>query len=368
MLGWRSKIFLIFLFGFKVGFAQIRFVDDETQLSVPALNIYHEKGTLIGFTDKDGVLRFLAGTEKYQALPLSITVQHISYEDATYNLTDLHGEQVYMLNPRTNSIEDIIIQAKPKEIIVLKGYFRSLETFYLQHKYFADGLMEFYIPVGKGKPKYRLLDYRVFRDSNVVQDYDAKMGPFFQIARVAELHVDALPKRLMSYQVEDQERYRSRLLKDGIEVGHITTRKEDGLQMYIDLVLPDTVKKEKIFRLEALIKNEVHVERYSSSNVAAVSYADLQSTYQNLVGSIKRKKELGHVPYEGLNEFYVLERSFISLEEYKTFEKELIRSIYKTPEKSRYSQKYWENLDEFHIPSVQSGLAEKLGKTLKLVE
>ncbi|MCY4781219.1 hypothetical protein ORI89_16270 [Sphingobacterium sp. UT-1RO-CII-1] len=365
-------LFLVFalLFSLYTGYAQIRFVDRDTGLGVPAVNIYSEKGTLLGFTDKEGVLSLLENVDQKNLWPLKITVQHISYEQMSWVINSAAEEQTYSLSPRSNIIEDIAINATtPKEVIVLKGYYRSLETFDLKQKYFVDGIMEYYIPIAKGKPKYRLLEYRVFQDSALLKEYNEKMGPFFQIPRVPKLVEIKLSKRLSKLDVQEVENGRTALLKEGKKVGYITQSEEKGsTQFYIDMVLPDSVKKEKIFRLEARTKSAVQMENYSSMDIEEIDYRNLQSIYQNIVATIKRKSVFGRIPYESLNEFYVIERSFISMAEYKEIEKNLVKSIYKTVEKSSYKNKFWENLDEYNIPPVQEGLQEKLGGKLQFIK
>lgn len=351
------------------GKAQIRFIDVENKLPIPALNIYHETGMLIGLTDKNGIVHFLEKVDINRLFPMTITAQHISYTTNTIPLSTVDGKQVYELTPRTTVIDDVIINTKPREVVVLNGYYRSLETFNLQQKYFSDGIVEFYIPLTKGKPKYKLIDYRIFLDSVVTAEYNAKMGPFFQIPRVPEMTSQRLSERLAEFVRENDETHRARLLKKGKEVGYLTTSSDgDNLQLYIDKVLPDSVVNEKFFRIEARTLQSVHIENYTATELNHITPFDLTSLYQNIVGSIKRKSEYGHIPYEGLNEFYVLERRYISSEEYKSIEKELTKSIYKTPERSVYTSRFWEDLEKYNIPPLQPSLAEKLTHRLQLTE
>lgn len=347
----------------------MRFIDEENNFPIPALNIYHEEGTLIGFTDKNGIMRFLKDVEVDQLLPMTVSVQHISYNTRTIPIAAIDVEQTYEMTRRATLIEDIIITAKPQDVLVLRGYYRSLETFNLKHKYFSDGIVEFYIPLIKGKPKYKLVDYRVFLDSAVAADYDAKMGPFFQIPRVVEITNEKLADRLDGLTQEKDGPNRIRLLKDSKEVGYLTTSTNgNDLQFYIDKVLPDSVVKEKLFRIEARTLQKVHVANYSSKTFDTTLPSDLASMYQNIVATIKRKPEFGHLPYEALNEFYVLERRYISLKEYKSIENKLTKSIYKTSDKSNYSTRFWEDLDAYKIPAIPAGLQTRLDDSMRLVE
>lgn len=348
--------------------AQLCFVDSLSQLPIPALNIYHSSGTLIGLTDKNGNIQFLEGVDKNSMLPSTVTAQHISYTSKKIHLLPNDEQKTFFMSPRSNLITDIVITAKPKDVVVLKGYYRSLETFNLQQKYFSDGIIEFYIPLVKGKPKYKLIDYRVFVDSIVIADYNDKMGPFFQIPRFTKMYTKNLSDRLTTLSRENYGENQIRLKKDGKEVGHITTSNDgNNMQLYIDKVLPDSVKNQKILRLEARTFQNVDIENYSSTMSKNVSPFDLTSIYQNIVATIKRKPEIGHLPYEALNEFYVLERRYMTLKEYKAIEKRLTGNIYKTPIKSSYSDKFWEDENILDLPAIPKGLKDKLGDSMRLL-
>lgn len=363
--------FIVLLIGLFAGLlckAQIQFVGAQNRLPIPSLNIYNEKGTLIGFTDKTGATQFLDNGVKKQKLPLAITVQHISYETKTFSLVSLDGKQLYFLEPRAQVLKEVTVNAKPKEVVVLKGYFRSLETFDHQHKYFSDGIVAFYIPLKKGKPKFRLVDYRVFVDSTVAKDYNARMGSFFQIPRVTEIDSRKLVVRLNDLVKENDRSNRIRLLKKGNEVGYLTTDTDrSNVQLYLDKVLPDTVVNEKFFSLEAKTFHEVTVENYNVTELKTITPFNLIAIYQNIVASLKRKKEYGHIPCEVLNEFYVMENGYITEEEYRSNQKGLTKSIYTTPQKSNYKTRFWEKLEDNHIPAINDGLAKQLGENLQLI-
>lgn len=348
--------------------AQIQFVGAQNKLPIPSLNIYNEKGTLIGFTDKTGVTQFLDNGVKKQKLPLAVTVQHISYENKTFSLVSLDDKQLYFLESRPQVLKEVTVTAKPKEVVVLKGYFRSLETFNHQYKYFSDGIVEFYIPLKKGKPKYRLIDYRVFVDSIVAKDYNAKMRSFFQIPRITEIDNRKLADRLNDLVKENDTSSRIRLLKKGNEVGHLTTDADrSNVQLYLDKVLPDTVVNEKLFSLEAKTFHEVTIENYNATELNSMTPFNLTALYQNIVASLKRKKEYGHIPCEILNEFYVMENGYITEEEYKSNQKGLTKSIYTTLQKSNYKTRFWEKLEDYHIPAINDGLVKQLGENLQLI-
>ena len=89
--------------------------------------------------------------------------------------------------------------------------------------------------------------------------------------------------------------------------------------------------------------------------------------YQHEVATIKRKAEFGHLPYEILSEFYILDRNFMSSDNFKKKKKQLSSNNYKSPNKSKYSNEFWKNLDQYDIPPINNGLLNQLYQNLKLV-
>lgn len=347
--------------------AQVFFLDSVSQLPIPAVNIYHSEGNLIGFTNKDGLLEFIPEVKNQNLKSATITAQHLSYGTKTIRI--INEQQIVKLSPKTNQIKEINLAQPSADYVSLKGYYRSLETFNLRHKAYSDGIVEFYIPLRKGKIKYRLIDYRIYRDSAVVDDYNDKMGPFFQAPRVVDLYAGLLADRLKKIEVIESSNTDRKLLKKGVEVGNIIiSEKGETARLYIDHVLPDSSYLEKIFRIEAKIRKDVSIENYTLRPFESLSPKDLRSVYQAISGSIKRKAEHGHIPYEVINEFYVIERSFLSREEYKKIDTDLIRNIYKIQPKSKYTHAFWEGLDTSGISVIPKNLTSQLGRNLQLVE
>jgi len=208
----------------------------------------------------------------------------------------------------------------------------------------------------------------VFVDSIVAKDYNAKMRSFFQIPRITEIDNRKLADRLNDLVKENDTSSRIRLLKKGNEVGHLTTDADrSNVQLYLDKALPDTVVNEKLFSLEAKTFHEVTIENYNATELNSMTPFNLTALYQNIVASLKRKKEYGHIPCEILNEFYVMENGYITEEEYKSNQKGLTKSIYTTLQKSNYKTRFWEKLEDYHIPAINDGLVKQLGENLQLI-
>lgn len=291
-------------------YAQILFVDQETRKPIAAISIFDANGQHIGLTDKEGLFYFKSEELQQQKTPFSVTTEHISYESQSVVITDISTNLVIELVPTSIQIDAIAINRSTADVTVLTGYYRNLETFDNKTKYFSDGIVSFYIPSQGGKVRYKLLDYRIYIDDSVTQDFDAKMGPYFQIARLPKFNNKKLIDQIKSYDLNITDPHNLILEKSTNEVGRIEISANDQTStFYLDEVLPDTVQTTKIFRLEAKTKSDVRLENYASTTLEELSAHNLISAHEHAIGSIKRKAEFGHIPYEGLVQFYVMERS-----------------------------------------------------------
>ncbi|MCW8310725.1 hypothetical protein K7A41_05790 [Sphingobacterium sp. InxBP1] len=348
--------------------AQLVFLNNETELPVPSANIYNSKGNLIGFSDKNGKMELIPEARSLIVYPMDILVQHVSYDPERIRIISNEIKQNVLLRPRENKLKEVEIVSRPADFLCLRGYYRSLETFNLKHKYFSDGIVEFYIPLKKGKVKYRVLNYRIFQDSAVVDEYNKKMWTFFTTPRMAEIFTGKLTDRLKNYEFKNYGDRRTELIKKEKVVGYISPSvDQQSVSLYVDQVLPDSVNLEKILSIEAKTRHDVYIENYRNHKISDLSPKDLINVYQLVTGSIKRKAEYGHIPYEVMNEFYVMDSEFLSTKEYKLLEPTLIKNFNKTYDKSSFSSSFWEELDAYNIPPINDVLANQIGENLKLV-
>ncbi|WDF69475.1 hypothetical protein PQ465_03635 [Sphingobacterium oryzagri] len=366
----KNYFYLIFFYLLctTTAYSQVLFIDQDTKIPIRALNFYDEEGELVGYSDNNGRFATLLVDHPLK-FPLQVTSQHLSYKDKSIILNNLSDSQVFELVPTSTWIDTVKVDNSIPEVTVLLGYYRSLETFDSNTKYFSDGIVEFYVPNYGGTVKYKLLDFRVFCDSSVQKDFDAKMGNYFKASRLPDLNGRKLTDRIKQYELDTSQPKKIVLKKNNKEVGRVEISDDDETtRLYIDLVLPDTIKSQKLFRLEARAKSMVYLENYSSGDLEKLNPYFLTSLYEHTIGSIKRKAIFGHIPYENVSHFYVMERSGMNRKEYEKISKELESNIFKTQKKSQYSHKFWEDLERFSIPPINEALQRKLNTKIKLME
>jgi hypothetical protein len=359
-------VILFFFIPIHFLLAQVVFVDSDTKLPIPSVSVFNVNGNLIGFSNKNGMMELIPEMKAGGLNPLDLSVQHISYESKAFTASKNGAEQVILLQPRANQLKEVVISINPTaEFLYIKGYYRSLETFNLKHKYYSDGIIEFYVPLKKGKVKYRLVDFRVYQDPAVTEDYRQKMWTFFQAPRIAEIFPGKLMDRMAEYTLRKVSDKKYFLLKKESEVGHIASTESGPVSFYVDHILPDTVRLEKVLGIEAKLRHDVYIENYSHAPIEDLSPKDLLNVYQLVTGTIKRKAEYGHIPYEVMNEFYVMQTEFLSAKEYQVVEPSLLN---KASDKSVFSRPFWNDLATYNISPINSGLETQLDQNLKLMK
>lgn len=364
----RTFTLLLLLCLAGIAHAQIILLDSLTNQPIPAVSVFNADGKLIGLTDSDGKLDFTQ-SHAVSSRSFKLSFQHISYQNKQAEIKAGASIATIHLSPTINLIEEVAVNNKPKDYVILKGYYRTLETFDGEHKYFSDGIVEYYIPLGpKGRIHQNLIDHRVFGNAEVVAKFKDAMGPFHEPPTVTSLNIKPLNKRLSKdYHIEEGSTT-GRILKKGKEAGTVSKLNNGAItQLYVDFVRPDSTQKLKIFRLEGIATQIVNIENYSSTEVLPEDKRNLQSFYSNALGTIKRKKKNGYFPYERTAEFFVMERSFISKEDFAVVKDQLIGSHF-LKEESNYRTSYWESLEQYGIPAIDPSLQKQLGKSMKLYD
>lgn len=370
MIMYNRVIFIFFISIYSLkSYSQTIFKDTLSSLPIGGVNIYDNNGNLVAFTDIEGFFQLLKDSDKKIEDYFPFSTQHISYESKVITKDLFKKNKIIKLIPKSILLEEVAVQTKSSDVILIKGFFRFVETFNLQHKYYIDGIAEYYIPTNSNKVKFKLIDYRVFCDSTVLKEFKDKMGNYFKINYIPEISKNSILVSSTNYKIQNIDNNKSDILKGNVKTGYIVHSKDpEQIQICIDLNSSNIPKKQKLFNLEANTYSDIIIENYSSASTSNIGVKNLASVYQNVISSIKRKSEFGHLPYEGAIEFYVLERSTISFKDFDKKKKELSSNIYKKPLKSKFNNKYWEELEHSNIPTLNNSLSYKLGRSLKLVK
>lgn len=133
-------------------------IDSTTHQPIDAVNVFNSKGDFLGITDSNGLLKLPNDTLHID----SIACTHISYIEC---YTQLNAAiDTVCLQPRIVTIPNIDVQAPKADYTVLHAYFRSYQ--YDDHElcFFADGVVDYYVPKKSSKDfRFRTKEYRYFQ-------------------------------------------------------------------------------------------------------------------------------------------------------------------------------------------------------------
>jgi len=143
-MNYKIILIIISFFHVSTSFGQIVILDSISSNPLPAVSVFNSAGKLLCISDNNGKVRLDIENIASQD---NLTFQHVSYNSKEIGLTKLFSsEGVIKLSPMTILIEEIKINNKIKDWLMLRGYYRVLETFDGKNKYFTDGIVQFYIP------------------------------------------------------------------------------------------------------------------------------------------------------------------------------------------------------------------------------
>lgn len=362
------RIFLLFLaVSWSLhSIAQLKIQDSISLAPIAGANVYSDSGTLLGMSDVEGIIQL----DSLKAIPSKdVLINHIAYKNIELSFADFNKAKVILLAPRQIPIEEIGIVDRSKfDYVVLKGYFRNYETYNNRSRYLYDGIVSHYIPINKtkGKTRTQIHQYRIYANDVANEELKDTQGELFYFKPM----LSPMQKKSIVARVAEEGKLiksgdRLILEREGRQAGYAQLGSDGNMQVFYNLVSPGTVRSISFFRLKAELYKSIILHTYRGKNLSDPDIADLNSAVVTVSAAFKRQKKYGLVPRDYSHEFYVMERSFITNEEFKALKPELNRSSF-LEEKSDYNTPFWEDLDRFGIPPLIRSISSKIGQELKL--
>lgn len=343
---------------------QISLLDSVTNEPIVGANVYSSDGLLLGLSDINGAIdnNILKSTS-----PAKILIQHISYKNKEVPIQTWNQSSTIFLTPRTIQLDSVVVQTKNNyDYVVLKGYFRTYDLFNNKPRYFYDGIIEYYIPLGnEGKVYHKLLEYRHFENKESVDEFTYFFGKTFSeppsiFTLKQKSYVNYIPKNYNFVETGDKITF----MNGGLSMGFIQKTKMGNTQLYFDKVPPQSKISRSLFRIKGEQYRGLMLENYAGTNIKNPSLANLISSTRSSVGAVQRKKKHGFIPMETFEEFYVLERRYLQKTEVDNLKKSFTKSIY-LDAKSNYSRKFWTELKGYDIPPLSNIILKQLNTVLK---
>jgi hypothetical protein len=363
-------LFVIFLKINSVCFSQIKIVDATSGNPIQLVSILIKNGILIGITDEDGKFNF-SGISNETMLndTTQISFSHISYENYSCKFKDLYLKNILHLVPKKINLPPVEIKSNGLKhvYLVLYGYYRSYA--YNEKKIFgfADGLIEYYIPLNRGaKIGKNYLANRLYEKK---EEADLKRHGLIRVGMDVNPGVPYIDKEnildqiSIPYEKNIINESKTLLLdKDNNEIGLINFDKNNNTnKISIDLLKIDTNKNHKFLgiRVKYLIQNID--ETYQNNNLINKKEDLLlfRSRYKNIYFYKKIAIEDDH-----LKEFIVFDKRYISEKEFNKIRKNSHFSYSPISPSSFNTDMIDESFKKYNISDIPINIKNQFNKTL----
>ncbi len=162
----RTFYILLFCLFFISVKAQIRITDQTDGQPVAFAHLLTDDGKLAATSDINGILDTTHLSQTLLKGNKHISIQQIAYQTLELSSAELRNSKVLKMQRRIISLPEVTVGKASKEpmYLVLKGYFRGYHLEDGTPKYYTDGIGEYYISPDGKSVKFRMLEFRTFRN------------------------------------------------------------------------------------------------------------------------------------------------------------------------------------------------------------
>lgn len=318
-----------------------------------------ENGRVLGETTINGTFDFGKKLKDNTLIELS----HISYKNLIITYKQLTNKKVVELHENTNFLQEITINSKTnKEYLVLKGYFRSYQLDDNIPKSFSEGLVEYFIPLNRGRLKVNVISTRSFKNENIYKN--SKLGRKKRIKSGDRTG----PPYISTKTILNQEKIKlnsikenGMIIKENDTVG-VVYKDFLNTSVLLDVISPKNKYTKSLLGFKTEFVNLRIKESYINKSKKWNDKSNLihRSEYRKQYAYYKKNKL--PIKIESYHDFYVLEKKYISKKEIKRLE----TSSFFGARKSSYKRKFWLDEKLKNIPKLPTFIKSLLNT--KLIE
>ena len=362
MTNYPFSIILIFFSIFSI-YSQHKIKETFSEKFVPFVEIYSEKGDLIGVSDINGEISSELENKIHNSKATNLSFVNSSYLTSELSIEKFKNSPVISLNRIAIELDEVVI-TKPKtyKYLKLKGYFRSLQINEDRPHYFMDGIVEFYISTKSDKVKMRIISNRSFENKSINQ-----ISPtyFFMVAGVPMFNEFTSYENLNNrYELKTDNSLKTTISdkETNLEKGTISTlNNNSNLQLEIISTLKPKIMK--LFGMETYYNNYNINSIYESSDYQKINLENIIYFKEIRSYDIKRKQKDQFQKVEATHEFYLLEKEYVNKLDSKLFD-----DFYTFKRPSKFEDKYWEKVDNKYFQPLPKATERYIEENLKLIE
>jgi hypothetical protein len=355
-------------------FGQIKIVDSTTGDPIQSVSIIINNGILIGISDGDGKFNFtgISNDNKLTDTTL-ICFTHISYENYYCRLKDIYTKVNLNLVPKNNELATVVINSKGinNDYLVFYGYYRSYAFNEKKIFGFADGIIEYYIPLyGSEKIGKNYIANRLYEKK---EEKDIKQSGIYKAGIDVNPGVPFIDKKFILDQimipylkVKLDESKTMIYDKNKNEIGSINfDNKNNTNKISIDLLKIDTNKDFKFLGIKVKYINQNITETYHNNN----NNNNLINNKEDLISYSSRYKsdyffKNISIGDERIQEFIVFEKRYISKSEFKEIKNGNHFRFMSTSPSSFNVDFIDECFKKYNIPDIPSNIKSQFNNTL----
>ena len=316
------------------------FLNNVNKQIVPNVTVLSKLGQVLGVSNKEGKIDFQKIETDFEPIGSdSIEIIHSNFENQKMTWKGLKDKSIILLEP-INDIEEVILTAKNPEYLILKSYFISYQLIDNEPQSFSDGVIEYYVSLTKNKIiDYNILSTRIYKNIPVINNLYKKLGnTTLSIGSRIEpfnFYEEILLNRWKEFNLSVDKEIK---LKDNI-IGSVE-KIGNKSNVFVEYYTPTRYKEQSLLGMSSKIENYNITENFSLEKPDIKNLLKISKYYKSF---ITQKKV--NFKYELIQNVQVLEKKFLSKEEFKTLKLDFNHS-----DKTNYTKNYWEQDGLMELP------------------
>lgn len=343
----KYKTVLTALFFFFIGCKSLlysqEFRDQLSKEKIFFVEIYSDKGNLIGSTNADGLIskdlknKILSSDTKY------LTFVNSFYQNKLVAIDDYNNNSIVTMLPIINELEEVVISNKKdkNKYLVIRTYVRSLQINNDRVQYFMDGIVEYYISLKTKKIKLKFISNRSFENKSIPQLKEKGFKIYFQIVGAPMLN------KLLDYNTLNES---YDLQKETVDV-KIKNKGDNSLRGYLHLdsnraslslaiISDDKPKVMKGLGVENILNNYTINSLFNNKEFEKIGFNSLLYFKEIRNYLIKARKDIETQKVDAIHEVFVLKCHFSEKIDTKGLD-----NNYSFIHSSSHQDDYWKHID-----------------------
>lgn len=329
---------------------KIYILDAVSKRPIHHVAIMDMRGGYLGDTTVDGVVQCVNN----KVVGDSICLSHITYENCFAAVNKQVACDTILLKHQPYILPDVVVSAAKSDYTLMHMYYRSYQFADNQLLYFADGMVDYFVPNKGKKLRFCVYEHRTYKNQGV---YDAlgfgyngvQMKSYGPVDFLYHKHYPALDASVIHKEIDGSK---------------LTTQYDD--------LAPDTIKKYNFFGTRIITKKAIVTEvLLADQNVGDWSRTNMKSYRYESSSDFKRKKDTHYINFKSIKELYVLRNKKITNKERKVITKKAkkmykVCNDYDQVEGYNIGNAQWLDFGKNNLPEIPASVSRMFGNELKI--